>query len=56
LMAAAVAGGFAGGGLAAPPPMGKPAPDFSLALTDGRTVSLKGFRGKAVLVNFWGSG
>ena len=55
-MAAGIAGGVVGVGLAAPPPLGKPAPDFSVTLTDGRTVSLKDFRGKPVLVNFWGSG
>jgi peroxiredoxin len=32
---------------------GKPAPDFSLAATDGKTVKLSNFRGKAVLLNFW---
>jgi hypothetical protein len=55
-IAAGLVGGLTGVGLAAPPPIGMPAPDFSLVLTDGRTISLKDFRGKAVLVNFWGSG
>ena len=32
---------------------GKPAPDFTLKTIDGKTVSLKDFRGKVVLVNFW---
>jgi peroxiredoxin len=27
--------------------------DFSLKLVDGRTVSLSGFRGKVVFLNFW---
>jgi len=32
---------------------GQPAPDFSLASLDGKTVKLSDFRGKAVLLNFW---
>ena len=32
---------------------GKPAPDFSLVLDDGRTVSLKDFRGKKVVLYFY---
>lgn len=32
---------------------GQPAPDFSLAALDGKTVKLSDFRGKAVLLNFW---
>ena len=54
MMAGGVVVGLAGVSLAAPS-IGKPAPDFSLTLLDGRTVSLKSFRGKPVLVNFWGS-
>ena len=34
---------------------GKPAPDFTLNTLDGKPVSLKDFRGKKVLVNFWAS-
>jgi cytochrome oxidase Cu insertion factor (SCO1/SenC/PrrC family) len=34
---------------------GQPAPDFTLSLFDGRSVALSDFKGKAVLVNFWGS-
>jgi peroxiredoxin len=32
---------------------GQPAPDFSLASLDGKTLTLSDFRGKAVLLNFW---
>ncbi len=32
---------------------GKEAPDFTLKTLDGRSVSLKDYRGKVVLVNFW---
>ena len=32
---------------------GKPAPDFSLVADDGRTVSLKHFRGKKVVLYFY---
>jgi cytochrome c biogenesis protein CcmG/thiol:disulfide interchange protein DsbE len=32
---------------------GQPAPDFSLASLEGKTLKLSDFRGKAVLLNFW---
>lgn len=32
---------------------GTPAPDFTLESLDGKQVTLSGFKGKAVLVNFW---
>jgi cytochrome c biogenesis protein CcmG/thiol:disulfide interchange protein DsbE len=33
--------------------IGKPAPGFRLAAPDGDVLSLAGFRGKPVVVNFW---
>ncbi len=33
--------------------LGKPAPNFTLADIGGKTVSLKDFRGKVVLLDFW---
>jgi cytochrome oxidase Cu insertion factor (SCO1/SenC/PrrC family) len=41
---------------AVPPSIGQPAPDFDLTLLSGKKVTLKGFRGKAVLIVFWFSG
>ena len=34
---------------------GRPAPDFTLRLLDGNSVSLSSLRGRPVLVNFWHS-
>jgi hypothetical protein len=33
--------------------VGRKAPDFTLTSLDGKKVSLSGFRGKPVLLNFW---
>ena len=32
---------------------GKPAPDFTLESLDGKSVQLSGYKGQAVLLNFW---
>jgi peroxiredoxin len=32
---------------------GKPAPAFTLKTTDGKTVTLADYKGKAILLNFW---
>jgi cytochrome oxidase Cu insertion factor (SCO1/SenC/PrrC family) len=56
LMAVGVVAGVPGVSLAVPPLAGKPAPEFSVTLMDGRLVSLRDFRGQPVLVNFWASG
>jgi len=34
---------------------GQPAPDFTLTLLDGSTLSLSDLQGKVVVINFWGS-
>jgi len=34
---------------------GKPAPDFTLNLFDGRSITLSDLKGKPVLINFWAS-
>lgn len=33
----------------------RPAPDFTLTLSDGRVVRLSDFRGRPVVINFWAS-
>ena len=33
----------------------RPAPDFTLTLSDGRVVRLSEFRGQPVVINFWAS-
>jgi cytochrome oxidase Cu insertion factor (SCO1/SenC/PrrC family) len=56
LAATGIVAGFTGFASAAPPSVGKMAPEFSVTLTDGRMVSLRDFRGNPVVVNFWSSG
>jgi cytochrome c biogenesis protein CcmG/thiol:disulfide interchange protein DsbE len=41
-----------GGGAAK---IGHPAPDFTLRLFDGQSVTLSSLKGKPVLMNFWAS-
>jgi thiol-disulfide isomerase/thioredoxin len=39
-----------------PKPLGKPgAPDFTLTALDGSKVTLSSFRGKPVVIDFWGT-
>jgi len=40
---------------AAAPPVGRPAPDFTLPLLSGGTLSLHNLKGKPVVLNFWAS-
>lgn len=47
-------GGAAGAGGAAR--IGSPAPDFTLQLFNGKSITLSSLRGKPVVVNFWHSG
>lgn len=35
--------------------IGQPAPDFTIPTIDGKTTSLKNFRGKYLLIDFWAS-
>lgn len=37
------------------PPVGQPAPDFTLPLFSGGTLSLHSLKGKPVILNFWAS-
>ncbi|MFC1939864.1 TlpA family protein disulfide reductase [Chloroflexota bacterium] len=43
------------GGSTQAPEAGKLAPDFQLSNLKGQTVSLRDFRGRPVLINFWAS-
>ncbi len=45
--------GCTGSGSEYGPEIGKLAPDFTLNGLDGQEVSLRGFRGRPVLLNFW---
>jgi peroxiredoxin len=39
--------------LEALPQVGKPAPDFALTDMDGKKVTLSGYKGKVIVLNFW---
>ena len=41
--------------LVAPAAHAAPVPDFTLPLLDGKSIALKDFRGKPVLINFFSS-
>jgi len=56
LAAMGIVGAVLDNSWAVPQPAGKPAPEFSVTLLDGRVVSLKDFRGSPLLLNFWASG
>jgi len=36
--------------------VGSPAPDFTLRLFNGESITLSSLKGKPVLLNFWASG
>ena len=40
---------------AAAPRVGRPAPDFTLPDVEGNPISLHGYQGEVVLINFWGA-
>ncbi len=51
-----LAGGGAASGAGGIARIGSPAPDFTLRLFNGQSVTLSSLKGKPVLVNFWHSG
>jgi peroxiredoxin Q/BCP len=53
VLTAALAGG--GADVATALEIGKPAPDFTLPSTTGEKISLSQYRGKLVLVEFYGA-
>ena len=53
LVSMALSGVLFAGCSSSGPEIGKLAPDFTLTGLDGQEVSLSGFRGQPVLLNFW---
>jgi cytochrome oxidase Cu insertion factor (SCO1/SenC/PrrC family) len=49
-------GGKAAAAAPAAARVGSPAPDFTLRLFNGQSITLSSLKGKPVLVNFWHSG
>ena len=56
LMVAVQSGGKAAAGAPAAAHVGSPAPDFTVTLLNGHSITLSSLKGKPVLVNFWHSG
>jgi peroxiredoxin/tetratricopeptide (TPR) repeat protein len=54
LFTVALVAGFASAASASPP-IGAPAPPFTLTTIDGKIVTLETFRGKTLVLNVWGS-
>ncbi len=50
------AGGGVASGASSMARIGSPAPDFTLRLFDGKSITLSSLKGKPVVVNFWHSG
>ena len=48
-----IAAGSTDSGMNSSPLLGKPAPEFALQDLAGKKISLSGYKGKAVLINFW---
>jgi cytochrome c biogenesis protein CcmG/thiol:disulfide interchange protein DsbE len=46
----------AAAGASAAARVGAPAPDFTLQLLSGKSITLSSLKGKPVVVNFWASG
>jgi len=49
-------GGDVASGASSMARIGSPAPDFTLRLFDGKSITLSSLKGKPVVVNFWHSG